>query len=125
MNIFKVLICVSLLPKKANNKQTTKKKQKQTNLEYYKCFTFLCHKKNKKSEKVSSQVDSSILKSLTLHLCRLYMNLTLVKFNLNLVKLNLNLTLKLDFILYNLYLFARRFLGGSGVSDTTAFSGVS
>lgn len=74
--------------------------------------------KNKKSEKVSSQVDSSILKSLTLHLCRLYMNLTLVK-------LNLNLTLKLDFILYNLYLFARRLLGGSGVSDTTAFSGVS
>lgn len=74
--------------------------------------------KNKKSEKVSSQVDSSILKSLTLHLCRLYMNL-------NLVKLNLNLTLKLDFILYNLYLFARRLLGGSGVSDTTAFSGVS
>ena len=73
--------------------------------------------KNKKSEKVSSQVDSSILKSLTLHLCRLYMNLTLVKFNLNLVKLNLNLTLKLDFILYNLYLFARRLLGGSGVSD--------
>lgn len=81
--------------------------------------------KNKKSEKVSSQVDSSILKSLILHLCRLYMNLTLVKFNLNLVKLNLNLTLKLDFILYNLYLFPRRLLGGSGVSDTTAFSGVS
>lgn len=74
--------------------------------------------KNKKSEKVSSQVDSSILKSLTLHLCRLYMNLTLVK-------LNLNLNLKLDFILYNLYLFARSLLGGSGVSDTTAFSGVS
>ena len=73
--------------------------------------------KNKKSEKVSSQVDSSILKSLTLHLCRLYMNLTLVKFNLNLVKLNLNLTLKLDFILYNLYLFSRRLLGGSVVSD--------
>ena len=73
--------------------------------------------KNKKSENVSSQVDSSILKSLTLHLRRLYMNLTLVKFNLNLVKLNLNLTLKLDFILYNLYLFSRRLLGGSVVSD--------
>jgi len=73
--------------------------------------------KNKKSEKVSLQVERSILKSLTLHLCRL--NLTLVKLNLNLVKLNL------DFLLYNLYLFARRFLGGSGVSDTTAFSGVS
>lgn len=43
--------------------------------------------KNKKSEKVSSQVDSSILKSLTLHLCRLSMNLTLVKFTLNLVKI--------------------------------------
>lgn len=71
--------------------------------------------KNKKSEKVSSQVDSSILKSLTLHLCRLYMNLTLVKLNLN-----LNLTLKLDFILYNLYLFARRLLGGSGVSDNNS-----
>ena len=76
--------------------------------------------KNKKSEKVSSQVHSSILKSLTLHLCRLYMNLTLVKFNLNLVKLNLNLTLKLDFILYNLYLFARSLLGGSGVSDNNS-----
>ena len=89
MNIFKVSSVLIFCQKKQTTNKQPKEKQKQTNLEYCKCCTFLCHKKNKKSEKVSSQVDSSILESLTLHLCRLYMDLTLVKFNLNLVKFEL------------------------------------